>query len=128
MTIKGSEILNKLMGSGLLLASVAFFTDIGHTPEFILPGLLFGAGGFLLALKRDRRPATELEAQQRLDQLTEGLAATQAELGGLQDRLDRLADERDFMRQLAPPGASARVAAAAPAGEPTAAADAATRV
>ncbi len=127
MTIKGSEILNKLIGAGLLVASMGFFADVGHTAEYFVPGLIFAAGGFLLALRRDRRPAVELEGQQRLDQLAEGLAATQAEVSGLQERLDRLADERDFMRQLGPAGVRAPLVAAPP-GESVATADAATRI
>ena len=118
MIIKGSEILNKLIGAGLMLASVAFFTEIGHTPEFILPGLLFGAGGFLLALKRDRPVGLDLEAQQRLDRLTEGVTATQQELAAMQERLDRLSDERDFMRQLRSPAGARNTGDALPAGVP----------
>jgi hypothetical protein len=103
VTLKTGDILNKLMGAGLMLASVAFFADIGHTAAFIIPGLLFGAGGFLLALKRDRHPTADLQLQQRLEQLAESLAGTQLELTAAQERLDRLSDERDFMRQLAAP-------------------------
>ncbi len=104
MTIKGSEIVNKLIGSGLLLASVAFFSENGPLAAHLIPGLLFAAGGFLMVLRRGR-VGLDLEAQQRLDRLTEGLTATQQELGAVQERLDRLGEERDFMRQLGSPPA-----------------------
>ena len=109
MSGKGSEILNKVIGAALMVASAGFFADVQHAPLYLLPGVLFGAGGFVLALRRDRREGLELEAQRRLDRLTEGLAATQQELGAMQERLDRLGEERDFMRQLGSPG-GARVA------------------
>lgn len=102
MTLKGSDIFNKLIAAGMVLASIGFFSDIGHTTEFIIPGLLFGAGGFFLALRRDRQSTAELELHQRVEQLAEDLAATRAELGTAQERLDRLGEERDFMRQLVP--------------------------
>ncbi len=100
--IKGSEIVNKLLAAGMIVASMGFFSDIGHVNEYIIPGLLFGAGGFFLALRRERKAAAELELQQRVDQLAEGLAATQAEVSAAQVELERLREERDFMRQLVP--------------------------
>jgi len=113
VTVKVTEILNKVMGAGLLVASMSFFSMIDRAPEVILPGLLFGVSGLYLAARRDRRVAAELELQQRVAQLAESLSATQLELSATQERLDRLTDERDFMRQLAPPSAPARPSAGA---------------
>ncbi|HEX9109026.1 MAG TPA: hypothetical protein VF832_17385 [Longimicrobiales bacterium] len=112
---KGSEILNKLLGGGLAVASIAFFTQtLGSfgSPEAFVPALLFGGAGVWLIARREKRAGPDLEAQQRLDQLAESLVATQNELAGMHEQLERLAEERDFMRQLA---SSAR-AAGLPAG------------
>ncbi len=112
MSGKASEILNKLIAAGMIVASMGFFSDINHMAIYIVPGVLFGAGGFVLALRRDRRPVTELEPglDRRLAELTENLAATRSELIATQERLDRLNDEQDFMRQLAGRPASPRIA------------------
>ncbi len=114
MSGKGSEILNKLIAAGMIIASVAFFSDIGHMAVNIVPGVLFGAGGFVLALRRERR-VVELEpgVESRLTQLTENLAATHSELVATQERLERLTEEQDFMRQLAGRPAVTRVSAPA---------------
>ncbi len=102
MSVKGSDILNKLIAAGLLIASMAFFVGMGHTDEFVIPGLLFGAGGFWLASRRGR-PAVERDPalDRRLTELAEGLAVTQAELANMSERLERYAEEREFMRELA---------------------------
>ncbi len=101
---KGSDIISKLIGAGSMVASMSFFAYIGSVHEFLLPGLLFGASGLWLVVRRGSpRPGTDLEAQQRFAQLSESLAATQAELAATQERLERLTEERDFMRQLGRP-------------------------
>lgn len=110
MTIKGSDIFNKIMGAGLMLGSMAFFSDIGVQHEFLFPGVLFGVAGVFFATRREKRAALQAEEQRRLDQLAEGLAATQQELTAVMERLDRISDERDFMRQLAAPEPTRRVA------------------
>ena len=110
VTLKASEIINKVMGAGMIIASVSFFAYLPGNAPYIIPGLIFGAGGFLLALKRDRHPPADLQAQQRVEELAESLAATQLELTSAQERLDRLEEERDFMRQLAAPAQVLHVA------------------
>ncbi len=110
MAGKGSEILNKLIIALLFLASIGFFAGADRTDIYVLPGILFAAGGFVLALRRDRRVVElEPEVERRLAQLTENLAATHSELVSTQERLDRLTDEQDFMRQLAGRAAPARI-------------------
>lgn len=118
MTLRANDILNKLMGSGLLLASVAFFSD--GSPHSFVPGALFGASGLWLAVRRERGAPRELELERRVDQLTEQLASTQQELGAAQDRLEGLAQERDFMRQLTTPPGAANTPAPTPGAEPAA--------
>lgn len=105
MSAKGTEILNKLIGAGLMVASVAFFAESGPLVSSILPGLLFGGSGLWLAVRRDRHPVADPDLPQRVTQLAEGLAATQLELSATQERLERLSDEQDFMRQLSTPPA-----------------------
>lgn len=111
MTVKGSDILNKLLAAGMLIASMSFFAGMPHTDEFVIPGLLFGAGGFWLASRRGR-PAVERDPglEGRLTQLSDGLAATQAELIAMQQQLERVTEEQDFMRQLAGRSPATRVA------------------
>ncbi len=119
--MKGSEILNKLIAAGMMVASMGFFSDINHMAIYIVPGVLFGAGGFVLALRRDRR-VIELEPglERRLAERTDHLGATRSELIATQERLDRLTDEQDFMRQLAgrPPAPRAAEPLARPAEMP----------
>ncbi len=102
MAGKGSDILGKLIVALLFAASIGFFANIDHTPIYIVPGILFAAAGFVLALRRDRRPVAELDPglERRLAELTENLSATHAELLTTQERLERLTDEQEFMRQL----------------------------
>ncbi len=110
---KGSDILNKLIAAGLLLASILFFAAIDENDKYIVPGMLFAIAGlavFLLALRRDARPAADPELERRLVELSERVAAGQAELGAVQDHLERLTQEQDFMRQLAGRSPAARVA------------------
>ncbi len=115
MAGKGSDILNKVIVALLFVASIGFFANADHTDIYVLPGILFAAGGFVLALRRDRRVVElEPEVEGRLKQLTENLAATHSELVATQERLERLTEEQDFMRQL-----GARAPAARPA-EPAA--------
>jgi uncharacterized coiled-coil protein SlyX len=121
VTFKSTEILNKLPGAGLLIASIAFATHM-NMPAYALPALAFGAGGFWLVVRREKRGGAELEVLQRLDQLSEAVAATQHELTSTQERLDRLSDERDFMRQLTVPPVSVARPAIAPGDLETAAA------
>lgn len=122
MTFKPTEIINKLLGAGLLVASIAFATHM-NMPAYAVPALAFGAGGFWLVARRERRGAAELEVLQRLDRLSEAVAATQHELAGTQERVDRLSEERDFMRQLTvPPISLAARPAVAPGVPDTAAA------
>jgi uncharacterized coiled-coil protein SlyX len=111
VTFKPTEIVNKVLGAGLLVASIAFATHM-NMPAYALPALAFGAGGFWLVARREKRSAAELEVQQRLDKLSEVVAAIQHELAGTQERLDRLSEERDFMRQLTVPPIPARPAIA----------------
>ena len=104
MAGKGSDILNKLISAGLLLASIIFFANMEHTDSYIVPGFLFGAAGlvtFWLSMRRESRPAADPELERRVVALSERLAATQGDLGSVQERLERLTDEHEFMRQLA---------------------------
>ncbi len=110
---KGSDVLNKVIAAGLLLASILFFANIEETDKFIVPGLLFAVAGLLtfwLASRREARPPADLELERRVVELSERLAAGQAELGTVQERLERLTQEQDFMRQLAGRPALTRVA------------------
>ena len=102
---KGNEILSRLIGAGSMFASMIFFGQMGGTHEYLLPGIFFGVSGLFMVIRRgDQRPALpDVETQQRLRQLAEGLATTQQEMAATQERLDRLSEERDFMRQLARP-------------------------
>ena len=102
---KGSEILGRIVGAGSMLASVAFFGNMGSVHEYVLPGLLFGASGLWMVVRRGERraPTAELDVQQRLAQLAQGLSATQQELASTQEQLERMSEERDFLRQLATP-------------------------
>lgn len=102
---KGNEILSRLIGAGSMFASMIFFGQMGGTHEYLLPGIFFGVSGLFMVIRRgDQRPALpDVETQQRLSQLSEGLAATQQEVAAAQERLDRLTEERDFLRQLATP-------------------------
>ncbi len=111
MAGKGSDILQKLIVAGLFLASVVFFANADNHDIYVLPGILFAAGGFVLALRRDRHVVElEPEVERRLAQLTENLAATHSELVATQERLERLTDEQDFMRQLAGRSGAPRLA------------------
>ncbi len=101
---KGSDVLNKVIAAGLLLASILFFANIEATDEFIVPGLLFAVAGLLtfwLTSRREARPTADLELERRVVELSERLAANQTELGTVQEHLERLTQEHDFMRQLA---------------------------
>ncbi len=101
---KGSDIANKLIVAGLLFASMLFFANLGENGKFVVPGMLFAVAGLLglwLTSRREARPAVDLELERRLVELSERLAASQAELGTVEERLDRLTQEQDFMRQLA---------------------------
>ncbi len=109
---KGSDILNKVIAAGLLFASILFFANIEETDKFIVPGMLFAAAGlvaFWLASRREGRPAPDPELERRVVELSERLAANQAELGAVQEHLERLTQEQDFMRQLAGRPAAARL-------------------
>lgn len=103
MSIKFRDIGNKLLGAGMLLASVGFFANMPTAEPYLVPGILFGAGGFWLAVRREKRQESELPPAQPLQQLSEGLTALHSELVATQERLERLEEERDFMRQLAAP-------------------------
>lgn len=110
---KGSDILNKLIAAGLLLASIIFFGNMDRTDEYVVPGFLFAMAGlviFWLSMRRDARPVADPELERRVVELSERLAATQGELGGALERLDRLTDEHEFMRQLAGRAPAARIA------------------
>ncbi len=112
---RGSEIVSKLIGAGSMVASMSFFAYIGSVHQFLIPGLLFGASGLWLVVRRGGQPpAADLETQRRLSQLSDSLAATQAELAATQDRLERLTDEQEFMRQLTGRPQAPRVAEPAP--------------
>ena len=102
---KGSEILSRVVGAGSIFGSMLFFTNIGSVHEFVLPGIFFGASGLWLVIRRVERHAAlpDAESQYRLAQLAEGLAGTQQEVAAMQERLDRVNEERDFLRQLATP-------------------------
>ncbi len=111
---KGSDIANKLIVAGLLFASMLFFANIQETDDFIVPGVLFaiaGLVGFWLISRREARPAADLDLERRVVELSERLAASQAELGTVEERLERLTQEQDFMRQLAGRQAVPRVPA-----------------
>ncbi|HEX9105882.1 MAG TPA: hypothetical protein VF832_01610 [Longimicrobiales bacterium] len=114
MSNKVSEVLSRIIGGGLLLGSVGFLSHAMHTPEYLVSGLVFFGGGFWLAARRDSSAAAELEAQQHIARLDESVTATQAELAAMQERLERLALEHDFMRQLAAPGGSTSASGASP--------------
>ncbi len=105
MSGKGSGILNKLIVALLFLASIAFFAEADNVDVYVLPGMIFAAAGFVLALRKERRPAAELEPvlTQRLAELSENISAVHGDLAVMQERIDRLTEERDFMRQLAQP-------------------------
>lgn len=102
---KGSEILTRLAGIASMIASVGFFANIGSVDKFVVPGLLFGASGLWMLVRRgDRRPALpDPDVQQRLARLQEGLTLNQQELAAVQEQLGRIVEERDFLRQLATP-------------------------
>ncbi len=106
MSDKWNWIVNKVVGAGMLLVSIPFLAhaQVGALlqPVQILSGALFAGGGLWLVARREKKlPAAELDVQQRLQQLTEGMASTQGEIVAMQERLERLTEERDFMRQLA---------------------------
>jgi len=115
---KVSEVLSRIIGGGLLLGSVGFLSHAMHNPEYLVSGLVFFGGGFWLAARRDRSGVAELEAQQQMARLTDTVHSTQAELAAVQERLERLTVEHDFMRQLGAAGSSAPHAAAPPATSP----------
>ncbi len=100
MTFKASDIVNKLVGSGLVVASIGFLSHFVRQPELMFPGLLFGVPGLWLLVRRERASGADVALQGRLEQLTDELASTRADLSAAQERLDRLGEERDFMRQL----------------------------
>jgi hypothetical protein len=80
-----------------------------------VPGLLFGVGGILLALRRERRAELPPEVRERVDQLARGLSSTQADLASTQEELHRLLEASEFMTQLRAPIASANPPATPPA-------------
>ena len=102
---KGSEILSRIIGAGSMFASMIFFGQMGGTHEYLLPGIFFGVSGLFMVIRRGERQVAlpDPETQHRLAQLAEGLTATQQELAATQERLERLNEERDFLRQLATP-------------------------
>ncbi len=111
---KSGEITGKLLSVALLAGSGFFFLQSGYIDEYIVPGVLFGAGGMLLALRRERRAELPAELQQRVDQLARGLSTTQAELASTQEELHRLLEANDFMTQLRTPAAPATLPSATP--------------
>ncbi len=118
---KGSEILSRIIGAGSMFASMIFFGQMGNTHEYLLPGIFFGASGLWMVIRRgERRSALpEPEVQYRLAQLQEGLASNQQELAAIQEQVNRLTEERDFLRQLAtPPRVRTPAEAARPADVP----------
>ncbi len=109
MSDKWNWIVNKVIGAGMLLTSIPFLAHAQPgllvQPVNLITGALFAGGGLWLVARREKKPAAaELDVQQRLQRLTEGMAATQGEIVAMQERLERLTEERDFMRQLAAGG------------------------
>ena len=127
---RASEIINKVLGAGMSLASMGFFVEafsgsFAHVGA-VIPGLLFGAGGFWLIARRESAAALEPQVQQRMERLADAVTTVQNELNAMQDKVERLSDEHDFMRQLAAPAgpAASRIPLAAdPAKAPAPQAD-----
>ncbi len=107
MSKKIGVIANKLIGAGSLVAAMPFLAHVYESffnPANLLAGLLFAGGGLWLVGRRERAAGPDLETLQQLQRLTDGMAATQAELTTMQERLDQLTEESDFLRQLAARG------------------------
>lgn len=100
MSWKSGELWTKLTGAAALLASTGFFSDMAARPDYAVPGFLFAAMGFFMMLRREPRPQAPPELEQKLEHVAGQLAATQAELAGAQEQIERLRQEGDFMKQL----------------------------
>ncbi len=103
---RATDIINKLLGAGMSLASIGFFIasfEHGGAAVAILPAVLFCGGGFWLIARRESPPPLQPEVQQRMERLAEVVATMQNELAATQERVERLSEEHDFMRQLATP-------------------------
>ncbi|HEX9109027.1 MAG TPA: hypothetical protein VF832_17390 [Longimicrobiales bacterium] len=115
---RATDIINKILGAGMSMASMGFFIasfSHGGAPVAIVPAVLFAGGGFWLIARKEAPPALQPEVQQRMERLADVVANLQNELAATQERVDRLDEERDFMRKLGtPPRAPGRPPAPGP--------------
>jgi hypothetical protein len=96
----------RILGALLILATavlIALAFDEA-VEELLVVGVLVAAGGVALLFRRSKGKGdagpTTAELAQRIQQLEERLAAAEEELGLLTPEIQRLRDEREFLRAL----------------------------
>ena len=100
--MKGSDLINKIAGVGLLSFSavLGILSTLGVIEDALIPGVFFGAIGAFLLSRRDREPAMPNDVVQRIERIEKLLTAQQQDLTIAQDELRQLTEEREFLRQL----------------------------
>lgn len=98
--MRTGELVNKLIGAGMMLGSMVTFAS-PFMPD--IAGLVLLVGGIALVARREPADTADPRLLRKIEQLTQQVAALQDELGTAQRQLGELRDQRDFMQQLQSP-------------------------